>query len=164
MKNLILILPIAFFGLFACANSKKQAENTELSDVKPQREEVIEFASIKKTFCYGKCPVYEMSIFSDGKVVLNGKANIDMIGEWVLKISEADLAAFVKMAEDINYMELEEKYDSPVTDLPSTTTSIVIDGKRKEVYRRANYPERILKFEALFTELLERKGWTEVKE
>ena len=164
MKNLVLILPIVYFALFACANSKKQSENSVESGGKPPRQEVIEFASIKKTFCYGKCPVYEMSIFSDGKVVLNGKANIDMIGEWVLKISEADLAAFVKMAEDIDYFELEDKYDSPVTDLPSTTTSIVIDGKRKEVYRRANYPERILKFEALFTELLERKGWTEVKE
>lgn len=164
MKSLFLILPIAFIGLFACANSKKQAENSVESDGKPPRQEVTEFASITKTFCFGKCPVYEMSIFSDGKVVLNGKANIEMLGHWELKISEADLAAFVKMAEDINYFELEDKYDSPVTDLPSTTTSIVINGKRKEVYRRANYPERILKFEALFTELLERKGWTEVKE
>lgn len=164
MKSLFLILPIAFIGLFACANAKKQAENSDQTDTKPPRQEVVEFATIKKTFCYGKCPVYEMTIYSDGKVVLNGKANIEMIGRWENKISEADLAAFVKMAEDINYMELDDKYDSAVTDLPSTTTSIVINGKRKEVYRRANYPERILKFEALFTELLEREGWTEKAE
>lgn len=149
---------------FSCDASKKATENEQIETTdngKPQRQE---FATIQKSYCYGKCPVYKMTIYEDGRTILEGKANLDMIGVWELKLDMSELDAFTKMARNIGYMELEDKYDSEITDIPSTTTSIVIDGVRKEVYRRANYPEKILKFEALFTDLLEREGWTKIGE
>lgn len=140
---------------------QKEKENTESF---ANQEESVLFATISKGYCYGKCPVYEMKIYTDGKVLLEGKANIDYIGTWEKSITKGELEAFVTMAEKIGYMELEDRYDSSITDVPSTTTSIVINGVRKEVYRRANYPEKILQFEALFTQLLDSKDWKKVGE
>lgn len=139
--------------------AKNEKENTE--SYQNQTEESV-FATISKSPCYGKCPVYTMTIYSDGRAVLEGKFNIDYIGTYETKLSEEELQEFTETAKRIDYFGLEDKYDSEVTDLPSTTTSIVIDGEKKEVYRRANYPQKILTFERLFTQLLENKKWEKV--
>lgn len=151
--------------LLSCANSKNMAsEKGDDSANDIQQVEVTEFATIQKTYCYGKCPVYKMTIYSDGKAVLEGKSNIEMTGVWETQLTKEELEKFILTAEKINYFDLEDKYDSPITDLPSTTTSIVIDGKRKEVYRRADYPQRILVFEEVFTDLLTNKKWVKTGE
>ena len=61
-------------------------------------------------------------------------------------------------------MNLEDVYDSPITDIPGTRTSIVIEGVRKEVYRRYQYPKRILKFEELFDNVMKSAKWEKVVE
>lgn len=163
-----IVISSAFF-FFSCDTARKannieqveQIEEDKTEEVKPERGV---FATIQKTYCYGKCPVYKMTIYEDGRTILEGKANLEMLGIWELKLEMSELESFTEMATKIGYMELEDKYDSAITDIPSTTTSIIIDGVRKEVYRRANYPEKILKFEALFTDLLEGKEWKKIGE
>ena len=64
-----------------------------------------------------------------------------------------------RQAEAIKFSEMDAKYDGPVTDLPSTTTAIMLDGKRKEVYRRFDYPKRILTLEQCFDDLIQSEKW-----
>lgn len=167
MKNPVLLI-VGFFlsiSFNSCTGTremkKNEKENTE--SFSNQTESTV-FATISKGYCYGRCPVYTMTIFSDGKVILEGKANIEMIGKWETQISKEKISEFIETAEFIGYMDLEDKYDSNITDVPSTKTSIVINGVRKEVMRRDNYPEKILKFEAVFENLLTEASWTEVRE
>ena len=58
---------------------------------------------------------------------------------------------------------MEDEYDSAISDLPSATTTIVLNGVKKSVRRRHNYPPSILKFEELFDELLKTERWTKVE-
>lgn len=118
------------------------------------------FASIKKGYCYGRCPVYEMYIYNSGLVVLKGTANIEPLGEHTTRITKAQMLAFIDMANDIKYLEMEDEYDNPgISDLPETTTSIVMGGKRKSVRRRYGYPTAIVAFEDLFAALLTSQEW-----
>lgn len=163
MKRFFLLAALSMItiNLLSCAESRKMAkseeENAE-SFIQKQGEASV-FATISKSPCYGKCPVYKMTIYSDGRAVLEGQSNIEFIGTYETTLSKEELQAFIDTAKSIDYFGLEDKYDSPITDIPSTTTSIVIDGKKKEVYRRADYPQKILTFEKLFTELLGNKKW-----
>jgi hypothetical protein len=51
-------------------------------------------------------------------------------------------------------------YDNPgISDLPSTTTSIVINGDHKEVRRRYGYPTELLAFEKLFDKIIASTLW-----
>lgn len=158
------ILPLLFLslGIFGCRNVKN-SENTAVAPVEQSEQgDVSLFASIRKSPCYGTCPVYEMKIYSDGKVEYEGKRNVERIGKYTATISKEQMQKFVTVANEINYFKLEDKYDSPITDVPSTTTSLTIDGKTKEVYRRADYPNKILRFEALFEDLFELLEWNRV--
>jgi hypothetical protein len=171
MKNLF-FLTFSFALLLSCASTKETettidpsetSETTEQSSSDQDGEQAEDslFAHILTSYCFGNCPVYKMSIYNSGLVVLNGKANLDLLGEHTTRISKDQMDAFIAMAKDIGYFEMEDDYDNEyVMDLPSATTSIVIDGKRKQVRRRHGYPRSIIHFEALFSDLLDSESWS----
>lgn len=178
MKNLLYSLLFVLTGsmlLFSCATGKdvgsgiatdENGDRNELATeehVDPegsilQSEDTL-FASILRGACYGTCPIYKMFIYKDGTVILEGIRFMEPRGKHKGHITEKQMQEFRDMAQEIKFFELKDSYDSPITDIPAVTTSIVIDGKRKEVMRRVGYPERILKFEQLFDALLKSVEW-----
>lgn len=169
MKMLVFssLLSVAFFGQVACS-SKKAATNPATQEQssnnsKSEKSDSL-FASLDRGFCFGKCPVYKVEIYNSGYAVYMGKANVEMLGIYTTRFSKDQLNSLTKVAKEINYSKLNDVYDSPVTDLPSHTTSIVIDGKRKEVKRRHNYPESILKFEEQIDKIIADTKWTFIKQ
>lgn len=179
MKHLICLLFISVL-LISCGcksgselsteNLNEPASTTE--NVDDPEKEVMEqadqtdslFASLSRTPCFGKCPIFKMYIYESGTVILEGKQFLDLIGTYRTTITEEQKQAFIDKAIFIGFMDLEEKYDSPITDLPSATTTIRIDGVRKEVYRRADYPRKILQLEQLFDDLLESEKWEKISD
>lgn len=161
----------------ACGGSKKIAENgngssndeNEIVNTSQTEHQIIFedieegdslFASIGKTYCFGKCPVYTMKIYNKGYVTFHGKANVEMIGDFMTVVRGEDMIKFIDMANRINYFDMDDNYDNPgITDLPSTTTSIVMNRKRKTVRCRINCPQSLKSFEKLFEELIESKEW-----
>jgi len=168
MKTILIFLTASLLAL-SC-NTKKNTTTENNSD-KPSEEEVSYvfknvspndslFASIYRGACFGRCPVYELKIYNNGLVVLKGKNFVDKIGEYVMELSPNEMMTFVSKAKEIKYFELDDSYDNKnVTDLPGTSTTIVIDGKRKKVYSRIGAPKELKEFEALFDALIKSNKW-----
>ena len=176
MKNSIyLTIALLAFGcaLLSCksyekvnqeevTNSTLNQENTLINKDKDSNERVF-FASITRTACYGTCPIYKMVIYFDGHVELEGIQFVDQIGNFTSKISSAQIRNFEIRANRTGFMDMEDRYDAPITDVPSATTTLVLNGVRKSVYRRANFPPAILQLEVLFDDLLKSQKWAPVK-
>jgi len=149
--------------LISCASTKEGKDKVNSSD-KAEFKNVSKddslFAYIRRGACFGKCPTYELRIYNSGYTELNGIRFVDLIGEYTTTISKEKMRAFVEKAKSIGYMEMEDVYDNEmVTDLPEMQTSIVINGIRKAVRRRYNFPQEIVSFEKLFDALLESEKW-----
>ncbi|MFH1321890.1 MAG: DUF6438 domain-containing protein, partial [Bacteroidota bacterium] len=80
------------------------------------------FASIKRTPCYGRCPTYSISIYKSGYVIYEGIRFVDRIGTYSTQISEKEIQKIIAKANETGYFDLNDVYDSPVTDLPTTIT------------------------------------------
>ncbi len=172
----ILFAIILTSASISCKSSKNVTETssdnieaTEASTTVTTEKEVtlIErtvFATIHRGACYGSCPTYKMTIYSDRSVEYEGIRAVELIGKYTSTISQKEYDQFIETAEFIEYMNLEDVYDGPITDIPGTRTSIVIEGVRKEVYRRYQYPKRILKFEELFDNVMKSATWGKVVE
>lgn len=173
MKKIILyIIPLIL--LTAC-NSKKGTISTveAVEEVLPVEEDYqfenvtlndSLFASIEKSPCFGQCPVYTMKIYNNGVVKYSGKNFVTRTGNYVMEISRDQMLAFINKANSIKYMEMDDTYDNPrVTDVPSATTSIVIDRKRKQVKRRFGYPKELIEYEKLFDDLLNSNKWIQIE-
>ncbi len=164
MKFLFFSL-FAIFSLNACSNSKKVTENKQEEIVfKDVAKGDSLFASLERTVCYGRCPVYEIKIYNSGDVIYHGKRFVEREGKYKTKISKQQMLKFIEVAKRIGYMDMKDKYDGPITDLPATITSIVIDGKRKTVYKRYNAPTALKEFEKLFDDLLTSQKWVKIND
>lgn len=166
MKTTVLfLLLITAFGIQISCASKKNAMDTNISGTLTTEDPSDSlFASLARGFCFGTCPVYEVKIYKSGFATYEGKANTDMIGTFTARFSKEQLASLTKVAKQINYASFEDVYDNPnITDLPEHTSSIVIEGKRKQVKRRIGHPQSILVFEKQIDELVSEAQWTPEK-
>lgn len=172
MKRTIIFMFI--LGVLAACASKKSTINSESDTTNSSSNTTTEhqiifqdvqpgdslFASIERSFCFGKCPVYTLHIYNSGYAVYNGTANVNLMGRHTSNLTREQMIFLVDKANEINYFELKDVYDNEgVTDLPSATTSIVINGQRKSVKRRFDYPQSILTFEAAFDDIVKRMRW-----
>ncbi|MEJ6583189.1 MAG: DUF6438 domain-containing protein [Crocinitomicaceae bacterium] len=167
MKYILSTLLFSFL-LISCASSKEgshsaaSSDNTEFKNL--EKGDSL-FAYIRRSPCYGTCPTYEMKIYNSGFVELSGGRFIDLLGEHTTTIARAKMRAFIEKATSIGYMKMDDVYDNTnITDLPATSTSIVINDVRKSIRRRVNYPNEILAFEKLFDDLLTSEKWKMISE
>lgn len=164
MKYILSILTLALL-VVSCANTKElpKENSNSMSEFKNISEEDSLFASIKRGFCYGTCPVFEIKIYNSGYTTLEGTRNIELIGNYSTTITTDQMRALLERAMSIGYMDMEDSYDnSMITDLPESITSIVVNGKRKQVLKRYGFPKTLSEFEKMFDELLVSEEWTKL--
>lgn len=114
-------------------------------------------ASIKRTACFGKCPVYQVQFFADGRIVYEGKRNVDFIGWYEGRISNEKVAEILKQAKQIGYFNLSNKYPNSgpeIVDLPSTVTFIKMDEQEKTVVDRHDSPLHLQRFERYMDDMI----------
>lgn len=94
--------------------------------------------TINRSGCFGDCPAYSARIYADGTVVYVGVAAVKEIGERRHKISQGAIQALIKEFQRLDYWSLRDSYEADekgtvTLDLEKTTTSICLDGKKKQV-------------------------------
>jgi hypothetical protein len=94
--------------------------------------------TINSSGCFGDCPAYSARIYADGTVVYVGVSNVKEIGERRHKISPGAMQALIKEFQRLDYWSLKDSYEADeqgrrTTDQQITTTSICLDGKKKQV-------------------------------
>jgi hypothetical protein len=99
--------------------------------------EVQDWNSIKiileRTVCFGNCPSYKIELHGDGTVLYEGRAFVAVTGSQRASVPKASIIELVKLFEQADYYSLLSQYKSRITDNPTQTTSIEIDGQRKQV-------------------------------
>ena len=123
----------------------------EMSTAAPKCENDV-VITIERTACFGSCPIYAAEIHADGEVVYRGKEFVKEIGERRFKISQKQIQEIIQEFQRIDYFSLKDKYDADengmsVTDLPTTITSICLDGKTKKIVNYYGAPKKLEQLE-----------------
>jgi hypothetical protein len=120
-------------------------------------------ASLARTACYGRCPIYKVTVMRDGTVQWEGERFVKVTGKATAKLSAAAIAELVDAFKRADYFALKDKYDRyDVTDHPSAITSFD-DGTRHKTV--SNYhgdrstPERLDALEAHIDEIVGTAKW-----
>ncbi|MDX6527970.1 MAG: hypothetical protein QOH41_260 [Blastocatellia bacterium] len=97
--------------------------------------------TLERTVCYGTCPVYNLAISADGKVVFEGKASVKTKRRAEGRITPNQLSELIRAFNKADYFSLNDRYDGQsggcptgVTDNPSAITSIRSNGRAKKIY------------------------------
>lgn len=115
--------------------------------------------SLERTPCFGFCPDYVVMVFGNGTVVYEGRNFVAVEGEQRDQISQDDVRELVNEFYDAKFFNMRDRYEQAVTDLPSQTTTITIDGQTKGVYRYGSEPERLPQLEDKIDEVAGTEKW-----
>jgi hypothetical protein len=139
----MLALVLVFLLLASSGCSRPQApgegrsgEPTPLSSAVPSDT----FITLKRTRCFGECPVYQLEISADGKVVFEGVEYVKTKGRVEGSLTQGQLRLLISEFEKAKYFSLRDSYVTAEdgcptywTDNPSALTSIRISGKSKSI-------------------------------
>lgn len=184
MKNIIILLFSILF--FACSKKKIEKSTTpkiETQAVSVKEEPVSEIktttkngqnvnvpagieanlvAKIKRTSCYGKCPVFTVELYNNGIVKYLGTAYVDKKGPFTAKVNQDFIKQIQDKALTIKYLSFENKYPiAPITiaDLPITTTYIRIGNVGKQITDNFDAPRELIEFENWLEQEFEKLVW-----
>ena len=106
-----------------------QKQNNNLTALAEKRRVVFELERIFDQ-CYGRCPVYTLTIYSDGEVVFEGKKNVKKFGTQVSKISDGDIRLLKNKFDSSDFMNLSDRY---VVE-ENCSSPVLSDGDSARIY------------------------------
>jgi len=119
---------------------------------------------LSRTGCYGTCPSYRVEVHGDGAVLYEGHLYVAITGSHRASISSDVVAEMVEAFRAADYFSLEGKYMWAVTDNPTYTTSISVDGRTKQVVdyvgEHVGMPHSVSKLEETIDRLSGVERWT----
>ena len=121
-------------------------------------------ARIQRTACFGRCPIYTLTVFEGGRVEYFGKKFTPREGRFESTIFPEVIEKLITEAGTYGFFELNNVYDKQaITDLPSTITSVKNAEGMKTVVNRFNGPETLRGFEQYFDNLFNELEWNEME-
>lgn len=100
--------------------------------------------TIKKTICFGACPIYEATLFDDRSVKFYGEKYVKFIGHKIFKLSCTDMNRIINEIKHTDVFDLKDVYDSNITDLPDTYLTIYDNDNVKKIRARHNIPIKLM--------------------
>ena len=132
--------------------------------------------SLDRTECYGTCPSYKVTIFSNGKVLYEGRKFVKTSGRASGRLSPSQIRDLTNALTQARYFSLRSSYASGrdgcltiATDSPRVTTGVRLGKKRKKIdhYRGCHSGteqfnselQRLATFEDRIDEIIDIKQW-----
>ena len=134
MRRSLTALIIAFAATFVCFIP---AGDGAAAAISKRRTRVI---TLQRTICFGTCPVYALTIYSDGRVEYVGKRFVRKTGSATSRITRKQLEELVMEFTNIYYFNLPASIEpgskhcpQGATDHPSAITSLTWQGKSHSI-------------------------------
>ncbi|MDF1673040.1 MAG: DUF6438 domain-containing protein [Vicingaceae bacterium] len=159
------VISLLIFGLIStetAIQSNKGAQEQEIQQPLPVKESLL--LTLERTPCFGKCPTYKYTIFSTGMVLYNGFENVKNLGTYKAQLTKSQIEKIKVNIKSAKILSLKNKYDSQITDIPSTLLIINLDGEKKKIYDRYGAPEELTKFEKLVDDIVLNSNMTKTKD
>jgi len=161
MKVYSILLFLAIFLAQDCNNRTTNTDTPSSEDTSIDLRAKRVLIKMKKNPCFGKCPIYDITIDTDGYVEFNGQRFTDKLGKFSKKIPKFVVAGLYKEFEAIGFMEMPEKYPSKLHDLPKTSLTFHPDAKTERTVVGDSFrPEELLALDKKLTEIAMSDGWT----
>ncbi len=122
--------------------------------------------NFQKTACYGKCPVFELKAYSDGRLEYAGKQYVKRLGAFQAYIDKLKVLELQEKALEYDFFQLQEYYPKSgktVVEVPSTITYVKYNNLEKRVLNKHNAPKKLLQFEKYLDTWLESINWARVQ-
>ncbi|MEM9847171.1 MAG: DUF6438 domain-containing protein [Bacteroidota bacterium] len=143
-----IVLCCSSCSLFNSFNLKE----TDLS----QLDKLVEMS---KGGCYGRCPIYELTIYDNGVMTYDGKRFTEKEGLYIKKMSDSDLKALKTMLKDANLRQFRDAYKARLPDLQSVSISYYEADFIKTIIGKDGRPDVVMEIQGELERYADSEGW-----
>ena len=116
--------------------------------------------SLRKTACFGDCPVYEVSIDKEGNVTYNGIQYVLEEGIREFKLTEEELKTLNDKLSKKDFSSFKDSYDNPdIMDLASTY--LIYKDKQIQIRLWKDIPDELIAIHECIADLLLKRKFFE---
>lgn len=83
--------------------------------------------------CFGSCPVYTLTIRSDGTVEFDGKQSVKVRGGQTDRITDAQFTQIISILNRVDFADLDDRAFSWCYDTPTVSVAVTSNGLKKQV-------------------------------
>lgn len=117
---------------------------------------------MERTGCYGRCPIYQVTIHGNGLLEYNAVRFTEKDGQYTATLSKDDLRSVLDAAQSAKLFDMADKYPvnrQPPVDVPSCIVTYTEKDKVKKIvdYRMMDTPDALTKLEKLVDEVLKKQ-------
>ncbi len=130
------MLCLAMSSVAGCSKKKAAAGDSIAIDQPHPPDSIpgaMPLATLERTGCYGECPVYRLTVNTDGSVVYVGTRWVKVLGRHEYKLSEAQLSDLESAFERANFMTFHDYDHVESTDDDWAHLSLQRGGRTKRV-------------------------------
>lgn len=142
--------------LIACGGTKSIAQKNYKDAV--NKDEISlekEWISYSRGFCFGTCPVFELTIYKDGSLIYKGKNNVPQIGTYFGKLTKEQINKLEQGIEKYNILQTpEDLMDKMITDVPTIQLRVATKSKVHHIKHNAGGAAQVKAFEKEIEEIL----------
>lgn len=143
------------------SNSTIDPQIQDKTDLEPTAPIVV--VALQRTACYGKCPVFELSIYNDGRVLYEGRNHVARYGKHEGRLPVESVDAIIYKAQSIGFFNMADSYplhDTPIVEEVPTAITLVRRGAHtKRVTDHHHAPLALIDFEQYVESFLEKTHW-----
>jgi len=114
---------------------------------------------LSKGACFGKCPMFEMTVYGNGRAEYVGKNFTDKLGKYEKKLTADNLKSLKQIFSDSKFSEFPTSYKSNIADLPMIKIGFNSGDSLKVVSGKENRPDELLKLQIELEKVADAGGW-----
>ena len=164
--GIILTLTVIVLGFVACKGGKK-ATTTPVEDLKKETSLGLDMSAgtgalvavMKKSACFGKCPVYTLNIMDNGRVEYHGIIHTEKTGAWSQMLPVDSFNQIVRAIQETDLWQYDDVYKSDASDFPVTTITYYQGDSSKTVKGDYIRPEGVRQLEDKLKLIANSEGW-----
>jgi Domain of unknown function (DUF6438)/Ankyrin repeats (3 copies) len=124
--------------------------------------------TLRRTACFGTCPIYSLEIFENGRLHFNGEQFVSSIGSRQAQIAPTDVHALIEQFAKIRFFDLKDVYETRqnpdgttewITDLSTTYISLRVGNRSKTIKDYAFSPDNLRTLELEIERVTNTHRW-----
>lgn len=151
------LIPLLLPLLLAACTPTKPTTPTSHPYLAPPHDFIT--IAMQRTPCFGPCPVYKITLHGHGVLIFDGRENVATKATIITSINPEKVQQLLTQARALGFFSMQNEYTANITDLPTTITTITINGKTKKVVDYANAPQNLKTLEHLIDQTANTNQW-----
>lgn len=131
--------------------------------IKPKMQDTIKIqklVSLNKSSCFGKCPVYKITLYNDGLAILESKVNMDKLGVFHTMLAPEQLKKIISKIEKVNWPDSKSRFMKNIPDLPISTLDFFrADSLIQRIESNSSLPQDLETIHTELSDLANQKNW-----